>query len=232
MSELNLRKSFELHKEAGKIAANQWWKTDGVQHLHDFPEQHRRIDWIISMVYGAVLDVGCGEGMITNFIVAQQFVNKQMIVGTDPSKELLKFASHWKLPTNFMQSIGENLPFKNDAFDCVIAAELLEHVLNPDEVLNECSRVLKKMGTIVVTTPLDEEKWLINAPLPNPLHLRSYSKEQLYELLSRHGFKTFVTESGHLTEPFKYSYHTPEGWKEKLVQTRMTFNYAAGVKLT
>jgi ubiquinone/menaquinone biosynthesis C-methylase UbiE len=227
----SLKDSNEIHKYAGKISAATWWKTDGVQYLYDFPDQHRRIDWIISMLHGSVLDVGCGEGMITNFTVAQPYVDKQRIIGVDPSPDLVGFANHWRLPSHFLVSVGEALPFIDNGFDCVIAAELLEHVVDPDRLIEECRRVLKKMGTIVLTTPLEEEKWLINAPLPNPLHLRSYTVEQMRELLSKHGFKAFAVPSGQLGEPYKYTYHTPEGWKEKLVQTRLTFIYAAGVKL-
>jgi len=231
---LNLRNrndNIEVYRFAGKIEAEKWWKTDGVQYLYDFPEQHRRIDWIISMLYGAVLDVGCGNGMMTNFTVAQTYVNKDRIIGIDPSGDLLKFAHHWKTQTQFIHAIGENLPLQDGAFDCVVLAEVLEHVLEPDLLIDECKRVLKRMGTIVVTTPLDEEKWLVSAPLPNPLHLRSYTKMEVHGLLSKHGFKTFALESGQIGEPFTYTYHTPEGWKEKLCQTRVTFIYAAGIKI-
>lgn len=231
---LNLRKPrdyMEAYQYAGKIAAEGWWKTNGTQYLSDFPEQHRRIDWIISMLYGSVIDIGCGEGMLTSFTVAQSFVNRQQIVGVDPSINLLKFANHWNLPTHFIQSVGEHLPIRAEAFDCVICAELIEHIPDPDALIEECRRVLKPMGILVVTTPIDEVKWSVNAILPNPLHLRGYTEEQVKELLSRHGFKTITSKSGTLGEPFRYSYHTPEGWKEKIVQTRLTFIYATGIKL-
>jgi len=234
MPETNLtnpKDNFEAYLKAGKVSAECWWNKPIETYLCDFPEQHRRIDWIISMLYGTVLDVGCGQGTITNFTVAQPFVNRQMIVGVDPSVDLVKFAAHWKTPSHFIQSMGENLPFKDGLFDCVVAAELFEHVINPDVLIEECKRVLKPMGLLVVTTPFDEEKWLVNAPLPNPLHLRSYSEEQIMEFMSSHGFKTITVKSGEMGGPFKYTYHTPEGWKEKLCQTRMTWIYATGIKL-
>jgi len=169
--------------------------------------------------------------MITNFTVAQPYMDRQRIVGVDPSPDLLKFAAHWKTPAYFLQSMGEHLPFREGVFDCVIAAELFEHVIDPDLVIEECRRVLKPMGLLVVTTPLNEKQWRVNATLPNPLHLRTYTEEELMNFMSSHRFKTITTKSGTLGEPFKYSYHSPEGWKEKIVQTRLTFIYAAGLKL-
>ena len=231
---LDLRRSvdyFEAYEYAGKVSSRYWLKSPIETYLHDFPEQHRRIDWIISMLYGSVLDVGCGEGTITNFTVAQPYVNKRRIVGVEPSLDLLSFGARWKTPAHFVRSFGEYLPFKEGFFDCVVAAELIEHVINPHALIEECRRVLKTMGLLVLTTPLDEREWRVAGTKPNPLHLREYSEEQVMELLSSHGFKTITVKSGDLGEPFKYSYHTPDGWKERLVQTRMTFVYATGVKL-
>jgi 2-polyprenyl-3-methyl-5-hydroxy-6-metoxy-1,4-benzoquinol methylase len=231
---LDLRKPrdyMEAYRYAGKISAEYWKKADVNQYLTDAPEQHLRIDWIISMLYGSVLDVGCAEGMMTSFISAQTYIDKQRIVGVDPSLDLITFANHWKLPIHYIQSVGEYLPFKDDLFDCVVAAELIEHVPDPDALVEECRRVLKPMGILIMTTPLDEDKWRVTATLPNVLHLRSYTEKQMEELLSRHGFKTITARSGILGDIFKYPYYTLEGWKEKIVQTRLTFIYVTGLKL-
>ncbi len=233
---LDLRRSidyFEVYKYAGQLYSKVWRKNpkQAETYLHDYPEQHRRIDWVISMLYGSVLDVGCGEGMLTNFTAAQPYVNRQRIVGVDPSFDLLSFASHWHTPSHWVRSLGEHLPFRDGFFDCVVAAELIEHVIDPHALIEECRRVLKPMGLIVLTTPLDEREWSVAATLPNPLHLREYSEEMVMNLLSSHGFKTVTIKSGELGEPFKYTHHTPDGWKDRLCQTRMTFIYSTGVKL-
>ena len=231
MSSPNPKDYLKTYEEAGKESAEYWWKHDALAYLRDFPEQHKRIDWIISMLYGSVLDVGCGCGLMDTFIVAQPYVDKQKIVGVDLSHDLLKWGQHWHTPAHFIRATAEHLPFPDESFDCVILAEILEHVLDPDITVKEAKRVLKNKGTLVVTTPLDEEKWLVNAPLPNPQHLRSFTIKELRNFLSKHGFKAYAVPSGTLGEPFEYSYHTPEGWKTKICQTRLTFIYAAGVKL-
>lgn len=45
------------------------------------------------------------------------------------------------------------LPFKNNQFDCVICAEGIEHVLNPEALFSELARVLKKGGLLIISTP-------------------------------------------------------------------------------
>ncbi len=222
---------FEAYNYAGSIASKWWWEKSAQSYLNDYPEQHRRIDWVISMLYGSVLDVGCGEGMLTQFTVAQPYVDKRNIIGVDPSLDLLRFATHWHTPAHFVNSFGEYLPFRDGVFDCVVAAELIEHVIEPGTLIDECRRLLKPMGLLIVTTPLDERKWHVPGTLPNPLHVREYSEEMVMELMSSHDFKTITIKSGKIGEPFKYTHHTPDGWKERLCQTRMTFTYATGVKL-
>jgi len=48
---------------------------------------------------------------------------------------------------------AHNLPFKENSFDNIIMTNLLEHVQEPQKVVNEAYRVLKPNGLIVVYTP-------------------------------------------------------------------------------
>lgn len=47
---------------------------------------------------------------------------------------------------------GHDLPFCDDAFDAVIAVAVLEHVLSPERVVAEMTRVLKKGGVVYADT--------------------------------------------------------------------------------
>src|SRR5690606_16552983 len=49
--------------------------------------------------------------------------------------------------------ITKSLPFEKNEFDCVILGEVIEHVPNTDFVLQEIRRVLKKNGTLLISTP-------------------------------------------------------------------------------
>jgi len=48
---------------------------------------------------------------------------------------------------------AENIPVKSGSFDMVVLGEIIEHLENPQRVLRECRRVLKKNGEIVATIP-------------------------------------------------------------------------------
>ncbi len=45
------------------------------------------------------------------------------------------------------------MPFDDEAFDCIILTEVLEHCVNPFVAVKEVYRVLKKAGLLLVTSP-------------------------------------------------------------------------------
>jgi ubiquinone/menaquinone biosynthesis C-methylase UbiE len=48
---------------------------------------------------------------------------------------------------------ADDIPVDDETFDMVMLAEVIEHLEKPAEVLNECSRVLKKDGKLIATIP-------------------------------------------------------------------------------
>jgi len=47
----------------------------------------------------------------------------------------------------------ETLDVKDSSVDIVLLCEVIEHIYNPDKVLEECNRILKPGGKIIITTP-------------------------------------------------------------------------------
>ena len=48
---------------------------------------------------------------------------------------------------------GRNLPYKDDSFDRIIISHCLEHILSPEDFLNEMMRVLKVGGVLSISLP-------------------------------------------------------------------------------
>ncbi len=46
-----------------------------------------------------------------------------------------------------------HIPFENNYFDAIFAGEIIEHLFDPDHFLAEVSRILKKEGIFVLSTP-------------------------------------------------------------------------------
>jgi len=68
--------------------------------------------------------------------------------GIDPSKQMLEIAK--KRGINVQPASGENLPFSDASFDYIAIIITVCFVKNPQEVIKEASRVLKKNGKIIL----------------------------------------------------------------------------------
>ncbi|AKB73992.1 SAM-dependent methyltransferase [Methanosarcina lacustris Z-7289] len=83
----------------------------------------------------SVIDIGCGEGFIINCL------NRPDITGVDISKKALDIAKQKNPGCNFCTGSVYDLSFKESSFDLVIATEILEHLENPEEALQEIGRI-------------------------------------------------------------------------------------------
>ena len=143
----------------------------------------------------SVLDVGCGEGVVTERIAAR--VAPGEVVGVDlPDAGLTaQWTPRVRAATNLRFAVmsADGLTFGDRAFDLVCATEVLEHVTDPDAVLAELTRV---SGSRVLVSVPSEPLWRIlnlarGAYLPalgnTPGHLHHWSPAAFDRLLSRHG---------------------------------------------
>lgn len=95
------------------------------------------------------LDVGCGDGTLS--MLFARYSND--VVGIELSMEGCRTAHSRGI--NVARADVENygFPFRDDSFDVVIAGEVIEHMTDPDEFLQEIARVLKPSGHCILTTP-------------------------------------------------------------------------------
>jgi SAM-dependent methyltransferase len=174
------------------------------------------------------LDLGCGTGRHTCAVARL----KQVIaIGLDIG---LADASEAKKRLLYEQDLGKQgggvwgilvadvtaLPFKDNAFDCVICSEVLEHVPRQDAAVHEATRVVKQGKDLVISVPryLPERIcWALSADYhkANNGHIRIYKKKELIELLETAGLKKWALHSAH-------SFHTPYWWLKCLVGPERT----------
>jgi len=96
-----------------------------------------------------ILDLGCGEGTRLNYICR----NPENCVGIDISSKAIQLAGKNYPNFSFLNANLEKLPQKNEAFDLVYSAFVLEHLEKPEKVIKEAIRVLKKGGHLVMVAP-------------------------------------------------------------------------------
>jgi len=133
-----------------------------------------------------VLDIGCGDGFLTNAISA--FC--QRVIGIDNSLTGISLARDRvdNAKVALLISSASNLPFKDDTFDIITLFEVIEHI--PAEsvknTVEEIKRVLKDGGKIIVTTPNSRnlQNIICRRRMVSTKHEKEYSQAELLRLLS------------------------------------------------
>lgn len=100
---------------------------------------------------GKVLDVGCGNGIISLHLGSYGF----NVTGIDVSPnaiEKAKAANSYSNVTFRVQS-AEELQASGELFDVIICSEVLEHLMSPSDLLKVLYHSLKDRGILIVTVP-------------------------------------------------------------------------------
>lgn len=111
-----------------------------------FDEIHERVRDLVTpyLKDSKVLDVAAGNGLLTNWMIEQGATVDA--VDLNPSD--------WVAPVECTNTnLNNPLPFGDNAYDLVVSVETIEHLDCPYLFLSELIRVLKRGGTLLVTTP-------------------------------------------------------------------------------
>lgn len=125
-----------------------------------------------------ILDVGCGEGIVTS-IVAEK--NKK-IAGCDYSLDSLELAKKKYPNIKFVYSNSTNLKFQDAIFTKVILSDIAEHLLRIQllRTLDEIERVLKNNGILILATPLTGN----GKKTTTYAHIYEYGENEISSILS------------------------------------------------
>ncbi len=141
----------------------------------------------------SVLDVGCGEGVLSQKWAARPGIERVVGIDLEDPKLEAEWASRGHSKLEFRAMRAEQLQFADDEFDLVAATEVLEHVPDPEQVLAEMARVARR--DLLVSVPREPLWRALNVArgayvrdLGNtPGHLNHWSRASFEALLGRYG---------------------------------------------
>lgn len=153
-----------------------------------------RLDEAATTLHPAsVLDVGCGEGIVTERLARR--LAPAEVLGVDADEARLR--EEWRarsIPNlSFATGSAYALPFDDGSFDLVCAIEVLEHLERPTDALSEMRRVSRR--ALLLSVP-NEPGWRISHLLAGrnvrelgnaPGHINHWSKRSFLRLVSELG---------------------------------------------
>lgn len=183
------------HASIQRNFLQRWWHFSRFTKVKEHSER----------VGGKMLDIGCADGTFTKEILDR--TDAKEIIGLDVLASSVNWAKrHWKKEKRLKFQVGNahKLNFKANTFEAVYILEVMEHVPDPDQVLKEAHRVLKKGGYIILLVPSDNLLfrivwWIVTkfwwAKIWEDCHVQSFdAKNPLSKHAKNAGFKVEVDE--------------------------------------
>lgn len=102
-----------------------------------------------------VLDFGCALGGTA--IAWERLYKTKSVAGFDVSPYFIegaqRYAKHFESTAVFKQGVGESAPFDDNSFDTIVAIDVFEHVYDFNVCLEQCRRMLRPGGNLVLVFP-------------------------------------------------------------------------------
>lgn len=159
-----------------------------------------------------VLDVGCGSGALGQYLSVQ----KQCVVDgvTFNEAEAALARAHYRKVevANLEQTLPTSL-FAQNRYDFIVCADILEHLREPQVLLQDMQALLNEQGRLLISIPnstyaglvaeLMEGEFLYRQEgLLDATHVRHFTRKSLLRLLQQAGWQVenFETIERHLQE--------------------------------
>lgn len=148
-------------------------------------DEKRLQQYILSKVKredNLILDVGSGGAWLAKKIN----FNFHTLLSFDISEKNISGAIKEFPNEKHFGVVGDALqpPFLPDSFDCIIASEIIEHLVLPQDFINNMLKLLKPGGTLIISTPYKEKIQFYlcihcNKMTPKNAHLHSFDEKKL-----------------------------------------------------
>jgi len=156
--------------------------------------------------HGEILDIGCGPHKVPSYIKFKRneeakYYGIDILVGEQPKEH------------NFVQAMGEHLPYRDDLFDITISGTSILHYVSPVAGIKEALRVTKPDGYLCIwlgvkdegaPKPAESPDWYQKLDTPegaeNPFHYKRYSTEVFDKMIADAGGEIIEREEHKVDE--------------------------------
>ena len=197
-----------------------------IQYLDRLLAREKRVRQIIkrSKAPGRILDVGCATGILLSGMQRRGWE----CYGVEPDLKSAEYACQ-RFGLDIYPGYLEDALYSENFFDVVTMMDVLEHVYDPINTLQEVNRILKNGGILIGSLPNADawERYLFGPYWVGwevPRHYRTFTPETIQQLLKAQGFKeveifSFTGRQGAFLISLKFwmqDWHVPN-WIKKLV---------------
>lgn len=130
------------------------------------------------------LEIGCGTGFVLAGVATEH--PGVALYGSEIFIDGLPYAAARVPAATMMQMDARDIPFREEV-DVVGAFDVLEHIEEDEQVLDEIHRALRADGVLVLSVP--QHRWLWSPADDHAFHVRRYTAKELHGKLATAGFE-------------------------------------------
>ena len=134
-----------------------------------------------------ILDAGCGTGNLLRYL--EDYKKKLNLYGIDISKEMLEIAREKLEKSKLYLQSAEKLKFEDNFFNYIFSTDAFHHYYNPDKVMKNFYRILKKNGKLLVADFNFGGFFNKLFHMIEPGNNQTYSPLEFRKLFKKHGFR-------------------------------------------
>jgi len=153
----------------------------------------------------SILDAGCGDGQLLFALKNNNLLqNIKRIVGIDLSELRIKRMKNNLGYEGYVEDLTHIINLKQQSFDLIINAQVIEHIPEQDNALIELHKLLKKDGLLFISSIIkkhyawyfyrNNNKWVLDRT-----HVREYgSINEFTSLLKMNKFKVIQVKTSQI----------------------------------
>ncbi len=158
-----------------------------------------------------LLEIGCGNGC---FLKKAKDFGFKNVYGVEPSKNAFEQADE-EIKGNIINDVFRGGLYKDNFFDLACVIQVIDHVIDPNDILRNIYKVIKENGYILIIshnvrfflTKILGEK----SPMYDIGHIYLFDKITIRKLLAKHGFQVVYVKNitsrytiGHILKLFPF----------------------------
>ncbi len=138
-------------KEFNKIA-KEYDKGRSSENVEFWAAETRRLAGLTE--HSIIMDLGCGTGLYTVGLMEETGATT---CGLDPVPGMVGQARYKSHNVHWFNAVGEWMPLRPGVLDCVFSSQVWHHIEDKQGTADECGRVLKMGGRVVIRTISHEQ---------------------------------------------------------------------------
>ena len=163
----------------------------------DEDSEGKRRNWISQFAYckeffkekRSILEIGSGAGQATFWFENEGFD----ITGIEPDPRNVKLINKILKNGNCINEKVENIKLEQK-FDIIWMVHVLEHLVDPLNVLNRIKNNMKQNSVFFIEVPNCENEEMLNASIIDNPHVYHFTKKSLENIVKKAGFKIKKTD--------------------------------------